>query len=315
MRISFRLLLAPAAAAVLLGGCNLVEVVAEEGDDVLVVESVLRTDEARQKLLLHRSLRSQPEEPLAWVRADLIYPDGRERRLEPSPRRFCRADGDDGEIAQPLCFTYFAPSEDRILPGESYGLRLETSDGRLIFGRTHVPGELTMVSPSPTLWTERDRAATCWLEPWTLLQLRWGSAAGAWSYIAELEVHGLGAALGEDAPEGLAEPLRLTGLAIGASDTTMVLPADFALFQWGSVPLEVLLLLQRGFPDGVQARLVLSAADRNYVNAVRGGGFNPSGAVRTPSVVGDGTGVFGSLVARSLVIDVAEQAIGPPCAG
>jgi len=314
MKIPSRLLLAP-AVALLLAGCNLVEVVAEEGDDVLVVEAVLRTDEHRQKLLLHRSLRSQQEEPLEWVRADLIYPDGRERRLEPSPWRLCRADAQEGDAAQPLCFTYFAPAEDRILPGQSYELRLETSDGRLIFGRTHVPGELTMVSPSPALWVERDQPATCWLEPWTLLQLRWGSAAGAWSYIAELEVHGLRAALGEEAPEGLAEPLRLTGLAIGASDTTMVLPADFAIFQWGSVPLEVLRLLQRGLPDGVQARLVLSAADRNYVNAVRGGGFNPSGAVRIPSVVGDGTGVFGSLVPRSLVIDVSEQPIGPPCGG
>ena len=49
----------------------------------------------------------------------------------------------------------------------------------------------------------------------------------------------------------------------------------------------------------------IAAADRNYVNWVRGGNFNPSGQVRVPSVRGDGTGVFAATVVRSLRVFAA----------
>jgi hypothetical protein len=51
-------------------------------------------------------------------------------------------------------------------------------------------------------------------------------------------------------------------------------------------------------PAGTAARVTVSAVDRNYVNWVRGGNFNPSGTVRIPSVEGDGTGFFGTSVTR-----------------
>jgi len=58
----------------------------------------------------------------------------------------------------------------------------------------------------------------------------------------------------------------------------------------------------------------VAAADRNYVNAVRGGGFNPSGPVRVSSVVGDGIGTFGSLVPLRLfvVVGTGGEEV-PPC--
>jgi hypothetical protein len=51
-------------------------------------------------------------------------------------------------------------------------------------------------------------------------------------------------------------------------------------------------------------RLTVAAVDRNYVNGVRGGSFNPSGRVRVSSVTGDGEGVFGSLVPLTLEVEV-----------
>jgi hypothetical protein len=49
------------------------------------------------------------------------------------------------------------------------------------------------------------------------------------------------------------------------------------------------------------------------VNAVRGGGFNPSGNVRISSVVGDGVGVFGSIFPRDLQIQVGDDLPYPSC--
>jgi hypothetical protein len=297
-------------ALALTGGCELVEVATEEGEDVLVVEGVLRTDRLEQSVLVHRSLRSAPLERLEWVSAELGFPDGAVRSFAPTPG--CIAEGSDFGDAQPWCLSLTA-ADHPVVPGETYELRVESSDGRRLFGRTRVPGALQMVTPSAALWMSPAEEAICSLPPWTPLVLRWRATSGAWAYIAELELYGLAAALGRQDAGDLPDPLRLSGLAIGASDTTMVLPGDFALFQWGSVPVDVLLQLQQGLPAGVSATLVLAAADRNYVNGVRGGNFNPSGSVRIPSVFGDGTGMFGSLSARTLAIEVAEQGAFQPC--
>ncbi|NIP79411.1 MAG: hypothetical protein GWM90_09430 [Gemmatimonadetes bacterium] len=65
---------------------------------------------------------------------------------------------------------------------------------------------------------------------------------------------------------------------------------------------DVALVLQRGLPTGAAADIVVAVGDQNYVNWVRGGNFNPSGQVRVPGITGDGTGVFGSLVAERVPI-------------
>ena len=73
---------------------------------------------------------------------------------------------------------------------------------------------------------------------------------------------------------------------------------------------DVALALQRGLPSGASADIVVAAGDENYVNWVRGGNFNPSGQIRVPSLVGDGTGVLGSLVTRT--VTVLTQSPGYP---
>src|SRR5690606_33057434 len=110
----------------------------------------------------------------------------------------------------------------------------------------------------------------CSLPPSTLLEVVWSSSAGAWSYLAEARITGLRDAFrpaGIDAPD----VLELTGVAISERDTTVVIPAELGLFERFDADQEVLLALQTGFPAGVAVEMVVAAADRNYVNAVRGG--------------------------------------------
>lgn len=58
----------------------------------------------------------------------------------------------------------------------------------------------------------------------------------------------------------------------------------------------------------------IAAGDRNYVNWLRGGRFNPSGMIRVPSVHGDGTGVFGSVAStRRLLITTFPAPDEHPC--
>jgi hypothetical protein len=112
------------------------------------------------------------------------------------------------------------------------------------------------------------------------------------------------------------EPLELLGLAISAADTEIVLPAEFGLFDRFTVDQALLAVLQQGLPAGTRAEVTIAAADRNYVNGVRGGSFNPSGRVRISSVTGDAVGVFGSLV--PLAASVRSGPPGqnlPPCGG
>jgi hypothetical protein len=84
----------------------------------------------------------------------------------------------------------------------------------------------------------------------------------------------------------------------------------FERFQYDS---DLLLAIRDGFPDFTLVELVLAAADRNWVNSVRGGNFNPSGLVRISTVVGDGVGVFASLNVERAVILVRRVTGLPRC--
>ncbi|HZG44346.1 MAG TPA: hypothetical protein VEY93_15455, partial [Longimicrobium sp.] len=106
----------------------------------------------------------------------------------------------------------------------------------------------------------------------------------------------------------VADPLELLGVSVSSSDTTALLPNEFGVFDRFELDQNLLRFLQGGLPEGVNLVLTISAADRNYINGVRGGSFNPSGQVRIPSVVGDGVGVFGSLVPLTARIAVGGRA-------
>jgi hypothetical protein len=287
-------------------GCELAEVTTPGGRDLLVVEGVLRAGNHRQVILLHRTLLGSTIRGESGARVAILRPDGTEMLLVEDPAESC-ADNlgsflDEGLTVQATCYS----ARFAVLPGATYELRITTEDDLVLRGRTTVPGDFDLSVPA------LPRNAACVLPPGVNLPLTWSQSSGAWAYFGRIGVSGLPAAFagtGIEAPEYL----QLTGLAISQSDTTMSLPSDFGLFDRFDADLDLLIALQLGFPAGVRVDLALSAADRNYVNGVRGGAFNPSGNVRISSVVGDGVGMFGSTVIRRLVVEVGGTAPLPPC--
>ena len=172
-------------------------------------------------------------------------------------------------------------------------------------------GVLRAASTAPEAFETLVPAAggVCSLPPDTPLELRWTRSEGAWAYGSEALVRGLPAAL---APEGIVvedDPLYLFGLSVSAADTTVVFPGEFGLFNRFELDQALALRLQVGLPEGTVSDVAVTAADRNYVNWVRGGNFNPSGQVRVPSVEGDGTGVFAVTLTQRF--GVAVGSVGP----
>jgi hypothetical protein len=161
------------------------------------------------------------------------------------------------------------------------------------------------------------QASPCGVRPDTPFEVRWSAADGASAYVNETRIDGLDKAL-ED--EGIEAPdeLFLLGLSLSATDTTIVFPSEFGVFDRFDLDQALMVRLQRGLPDETQAFVGITATDRNYVSWARGGNFNPSGQVRVPSVHGDGSGVFASGVTRRFGVfsGSSEQTDAlPRCAG
>ena len=302
------------AFALAAGACELAEVTTVPGEDVLVVEAVLRTDRDPQQVLLHRTLDGRTVEPVEGATVTITNDRGEARQLVQGgdcfriDRRYFETDS----IAfAGTCYSA-QPFDDRwVLPGRTYDLRVQTSDGRVVRGRTTVPGGFAL---NGIPFDTRDQSPTpvCSIRPGTRIPVEWSVSSGAWSYVSQLRVSGLRRAL---EPQGIAapEPLELRGLSVSQTDTDIVLPSEFGVFERFQFDQDLLTAIQDGFPDNVQMEMVVAAADRNWVNGVRGGTFNPSGQVRISSVVGDGIGVFGSLVPLRTLIIVGDRLAAPPC--
>lgn len=297
------------------GGCELAEVATAPARDLLVVESVLRAGASRQILLLHHSVDGRVVRGEPGAAVVVTGPDGTEYPFIATDIDVC-ADGFSGRGAtqgadsvdvQASCYVSFRGPRPDIQPGSTYELRVITRDGAELRGRTTVPGDFAFRSLPRT-----GEVTVCALPPNTNLPLYWSVASGAWSYLTAMQINRLREALamvGIDAPERL----ELAGVSISERDTLLAVPADLGIFELGDVDQEILKYLQRGFPAGVSVSLTVAAADRNFVNSVRGGGFNPSGNVRISSVLGDGVGVFGSIVPRELEIRVGTDLLLPSC--
>jgi hypothetical protein len=296
-----------ASLVVVAAGCELTSVELADTADVVIAEVYLRPGESMHQAFLYRTFP---------VGGGSLRVDGATivvRGTEGGTLEFAPAaqDGDCAEYdfvpAGGGGSCYLAPDRGRIQPGQRYALEIVLPDGRRMEGTTVVPAAFQLVRPS---------ASRCVLEQLSL-ELVWTRAEGSWAYQAEARFTDLAAGL---AARGVANPpdtLRLLGLAIGASDTTMAFPRDFGVFDRFDLDRELLLALQQGLPEGARAEIVVAAADRNYVNWARGGNFNPSGQVRVPSVTGGGTGVFGSLLRRAVLVvapgDGAEPNGWPSC--
>lgn len=291
------------------GGCELTSVEIATPEDVVVAEVVLRTDTPHQRAFLYRTLSGSGvgSSRVDSARVRIVSEDGLRslpllQLATPFP---CLEDAAlVPDSVQGSCYasTPVGGEEGFIQPGRRYQLEIELPDGRRLDGTTTVPGAFEIVRPAIT---------PCRADAPILLV--WTRSEGAWSYQAAADFSNLAPGL---RALGVAEPpdeLTLTGVSIGVADTTLAFPNEFGVFERFSVDRDLLLALQRGLPEGGRADIVLAAGDRNYVNWVRGGNFNPSGQIRVPSITGDGTGVFGSLAVTGLTVVNDGSATMPGC--
>ena len=297
--------------ACLAAGCDLAEVTTAPGEDVIVVEGVLRTDFETQQVLLHRTVDGALAGGVPGAVVTVTGSAGDVHRLVARTgcyqidALYARSDSLDFEGS---CYATTGQDAGWVRPGRTYDLRVETPDGRVIEGRTQVPGAYTV----PSIHDDPELGPFCSLAPDSVFPLVWTQSAGAWGYVADLSISGLAQALGGRGFR-VPEPMLVSGVSISQSDTTLVLPTEFGVFERLQYDPELLVAIQNGFPEGTRMELVLAAADRNWVNSVRGGSFNPSGLVRISTVVGDGVGVFASLNVERAVILVRRVSGLPRC--
>lgn len=185
-------------------------------------------------------------------------------------------------------------------PGAAVELEIRTDDGRTLTSASEIPGAFDLVDlESGELDVPGGRLQRlCLVRPGTRYRVSWTASEGAWAFLGETVIVGLDQALpGVDVPN----ELYLNGLAL-RGDTSIVFPSDFGIFDRFDLDRDLSLALQEGLPEGTSAVVSITSVDRNAVNWARGGNFNPSGAVRIPSVFGDGTGVFGTGVQHEFTV-------------
>ncbi len=292
-----------------LASCELAQITIEAPRSLVVAEIYLRAQPSGADVfaLLHQS---GPEgQPLgdALVQVRPMGGDEPWRILPDAPLGACL----DGAVPPEFdgwCFRIEGANAFFVVPGGRYEAQVLLPDGGRIEGRVTLPGDFALTSPS----VEVDR---CRLPPGRLLPVAWTRSAGARAYVPEAEIFGLEAAL---EPRGIpvpTDPVILQGLSISEEDTDIIFPSQFGVFNRFSSDRDVLLAIQQGLPSGppVAGRILVSAQGRNSVNWNRGGNFNPSGAIRTPSLFGDGTGVVAGVVNREFTFTTAPEPGLPLC--
>jgi hypothetical protein len=299
----------PAALLTVLSatGCELQETTLAQPEDILVAEAFVQLfgEEAEATLLLHRTfggVGASEAPPNADVQIHL--PEVGAIRMAEVPLSDCV----EGELPDQFLGTCYgvSPGLLAVHGGDELTLEVDVADGRRLLGTTRVPGDFQLLQPLGT--------PVCYQEKGLPFEVRWTSSSEAWAYLSESLIFGLRETLGSQGIEVEDDPLLLTGLSVSASDTTIVFPREFGVFDRFDTDRDVLVALQESLPVGASARVIVAALDRNYANWVRGGDFNPSGQVRIPSIQGDGTGVFGSVVRRTFRVETDPPQLGRvPC--
>ncbi len=277
-----------------------------EPEPLAVVELYLRAGADRQWAFVHGTTAV----PVAPVSLSIVSDDGLRMALRPAASGSAECGSpmyaDSVEVAGTCYVTdrLDVPPFALVRAGHSYTLEGTLADGSGVRGTTAVPGPFALVAPGGL----RERSS-CLLPPDTTFELEWTRSEGAWAYLADTDLFNLDALL-DSLDVAVPRPLPLRGLSVGATDTTIVFPREFGLFDRFGDASPVLVALQNGLPAGAAARIGVAALDRNATDWLRGGNFNPSGQVRIPSVFGTGvTGVFGAVVVLDVSLNVQE---GPP---
>jgi len=294
-------------ASVLVGGCELQEITVVDLESVAVVETYV-------------TLRETPgtSSIIAFLHGTTAGGLSEARSFDDALLRVTRSDGlaiDLAVVAVAQCVdtlpdnatgTCFAADPalvDQLAPGDALTLDVTLgAAGGSALGALTLPGDFALIG----------LGSECRATPDTNFDVRWSRSNDVWAYINETRIEGLEAAL---APEGIEadDPLHLVGLSISASDTTVVFPSEFGVFDRFDLDQDLAVRLQSGLPDGTRADVSIAAVERNYVNWARGGNFNPSGLVRVSSLRGNASGVFGGAVVREFdVVSSAAPVVGVP---
>ena len=294
------------AAGTVLAGCSLQEVTLVEAEDVVVAELYVQLvpgapGKDRMAAFLHRTLEggTGASRPVPGARIIVTRSDGFSIEMAETSLETC-------VVSLPIegtgsCYWAAPDLAARLNPGDRLEARIEVPGGGVLQGVATVPGDFDVLSaPSEGF---------CTVGPSTPFEVRWTRAPGAWAYVNETLISGLRAALEPRGIEVEKDPLYLLGLSVSASDTTIMFPSEFGVFERFELSQGVALALQQGLPAGTDARVTITAGERNYVNWIRGGSFNPSGQVRIPSLRGDGTGVFAATVSRNFRVLVVPGGV------
>lgn len=294
-------------AASVMSACELQEVSLTEPESILVAEIYLRVGEGPDELtaFLQWTLGERDNTLLANASIQLQGEGGVVHGFGRSVRADCLVTEILDDV-KGVCFTAEGLVEGSVHPGDHLDVSITLPDGRSLAGGVTLPGDFDFLQPAMD--------GTCALSPGELLELIWSPSEGAWAYAGETLIWGLRDALRPQGVEVEEDSLTLQGFSITEADTTLVFPKEFGVFDRFDLDRELALALQEGLPPGAEAEVVVAALERNYVNWVRGGNFNPSGAVRVPSLRGDGTGVLGAVVRRTVrVVGGLPDAGTPSC--
>ena len=285
-----------------LAGCSIQETLIVELEDLVVAEVHVEIGGAllggnRVMAFLHRTLGTS----VPGARVVITRGGTSSVELQEADQDACYQDRN--KRTRGTCYVTSQEAADEFQPGEQLELTIELTQGRTLRSATTIPGEFTLIGI--------EDGSRCLLPADTPLTVQWSRSNDTWAYISETLIVGLESSLsGTVASTNEADSLWLLGLSLSASDTTIVFPTEFGIFQRFDLDAEIAAQLQKGLTPGTQASVTVTAANRNYANWARGGNFNPSGRVSIPSVTGDGTGVFGASVTRTF-----EMVVNPDSSG
>ncbi len=300
----FRSSLIVLGSILLLSSCELDEVTLAQPKDIVVVESYIMVGDGPDQAtaFLHWTLGTRPVRDLLDITVTMTREDGTEAFLLVGELDECLLPGLE-EVVEGVCYVTGFNAEGFFQPGTRVELEVILDDDDILNGGTMVPEDIQLIHPAV-----RNQ---CALLPGEELEFVWNRSPGVWAYAAETEIQELRGALALQGLQVETDSVALVGLAISDSDTTIVFPQEFGVFERFSLEQEVAVALQDGLPRGAEAKVVIAALDQNYVNWVRGGNFNPSGPVRVSSLRGSGVGVFGSVVRRSIDVKGGDPSYLP----
>lgn len=292
--------------SILLPACELEETSLTKPETLLVAEVYVNVGEGPDQVVAF--LQQTPGEALDGSLQETVIqlkgPRGILLNLALADRGLCIENAILNDV-EGACFAAPNLKENVLQPGDYVEVGISTPGGKELRGGMTLPQDFTLLSPEADL---------CALFPGLPLKVVWEPSSGAWAYAGETLIWNLRDALEPAGIQLEGDSLKLVGFSVSETDTTLVFPQEFGVFDRFDLDRDLALALQEGLPLGAVAEVAVAALDRNYVNWVRGGNFNPSGAVRIPSLLGDGTGVLAGAVRRVVrVVGASPESVLPPC--